>query len=96
DHSENLRELESLIKQSVMDLEASRAKYHTSQMNVKHQRTANQANQKKYQAGLLSIIDLLTSNNNLLLAQIELRNAYLRYQIQLRQVNFYKGIPYIQ
>ena len=95
DYDESLRVLSSEIRQALRELEASESQWQQAQINVEYQQIANQANQRKYEAGTLSIIEKQMSDNQLFLSEIELRNAYLRYQIKVREMNYYKGIPYV-
>jgi len=95
DYDETMRTLSSEIRQALMELEASKSQWQQAQKNVEYQQIANQANQRKYETGALSIIELQTSDNQLFLSEIELRNAYLRYQIKMREINYYKGKPYV-
>lgn len=95
DYDETLRTLSSEIRQAIMELEAFESQWHQAQKNVEFQQIANQANKRRFEDGTLSIIDLQTSDNQLFLSEIELRNAYLRFQIKVREVNYYKGVPYV-
>jgi outer membrane protein len=95
DYDETMRALSSEIRQALMELEASKSQWEQAQKNVEYQQIANRANQRRYEDGTLSIIELQTSNNQLFSSEIELRNAYLRYQIKVREMNYYKGIPYL-
>jgi outer membrane protein len=95
DYDETLRMLSSEISQAMLELKASKSQWLQAQKNVEYQQIANQANKRRYEDGTLSIIELQTSDNNLLSSEIELRNAYLRYQIKVREMNYYKGIPYV-
>jgi outer membrane protein len=94
DYDETMRTLSSEISQAIMELEAAKSQWQQAQKNVEYQQIANQANRRKYEDGTLSIIELQTSDNQLFLSEIELKNAYLRYQIKVREVNYYKGVPY--
>jgi len=96
DYDETLRTLSSEIRQAMLELEAAYSQWQQAQKNLEYQQIANQANKRKYEEGTLSIIELQTSNNQLFHSEIELRNAYLRYQIKVREMNYYKGIPYVQ
>ena len=96
DYDETMRTLSSEIKQAMLELEASKSQWLKAQKNVEYQQIANQANKRKYADGTVSIIELQTSNNQLLQSEIELRNAYLRFQIKVREMNYYKGVPYLQ
>jgi outer membrane protein len=96
DYDETLRTLSSEIRQTMMELEAYESQWLHAQKNVAYQQIANQANKRRYEDGTLSIIELQTSDNHLLLSEIELRNAYLRHQIKVREMNYYKGVPYVR
>lgn len=95
DITQSNRELESQIMQSIMELQASQEQYEQAQKNVIYHKLANDVAVRKYEAGLLSIIDIQISNDQLFGSEIELRNSYLRHQIKIREVNYYKGIPYV-
>lgn len=95
DYDETLRTLSSEINQALLELEAAKMLWQQAQKTVEYQQIANRANKRKYEEGAISIIELQTSDNQLLLSEIELRNAYLQYQIKVREVNYYKGIPYV-
>jgi outer membrane protein len=47
--------------------------------------------QKRYDVGLLSTIDLLTNQNNLNRARVELAQAQVDYIFKLKLLEFYKG-----
>ncbi|MBO9572861.1 MAG: TolC family protein, partial [Chitinophagaceae bacterium] len=47
--------------------------------------------QKRYDLGLLSTIDLLTNQNNLNRARVELSQAHVDYVFKLKLLEFYKG-----
>ena len=94
DYDETLRTLSSEIKQAMLELDASKSQWQQAQKNVEYQLIANRANHSKYENDALSIIELQTSDNQLFQSEIELRNAYLRYQIKIREMNYYKGKPY--
>ena len=94
-YDETLRSLSSEISQAMMELEAYKSQWIQAQKNVAYQQIANLANQRRYEDGTLSIIELQTSNNQFFLSEIELRNAYLRYQIKIREINYYKGVSYL-
>ena len=96
DYDETMRTLSSEIRQAMLELEAAYSQWQQAQKSVEFQQIANQANKRKYEEGTLSIIELQTSNNQLFQSEIELRNAYLRYQIKVREMNYYKGVPYVQ
>lgn len=94
-YSQAQRTLSSEIKQALLDVQAAQSQHIQAQKNVEAQKLANKSNRRKYEQGLLGIIELQTSDNQLFLAELELRNIYLRLQIKIRQLNYYKGLPYI-
>jgi outer membrane protein len=47
--------------------------------------------QKRYELGLLTTIDLLTNQNNLNRARVELAQAQVDYIFRLKLLEFYKG-----
>ena len=47
--------------------------------------------QKRYDLGLLTTIDLLTNQNNLNRARVELTQAHVDYVFKLKLLEFYKG-----
>lgn len=94
-YKQAIRELSSEIEQVVLDVKSTQSQYEQAIKNVEAQKLANKANRQKYEHGLLGIIELQTSDNEYFQSQIEFRNSYLRYQIKVRQLNYYKGVPYI-
>lgn len=61
---------------------------------VKSVQTAEKAYnfaQKRYDLGLLSTIDLLTNQNNLNRARVELAQSHVDYVFRLKLLEFYKG-----
>lgn len=88
------RLLRSEIRQALMELSAAEQTLELARYNVKYQSLANEAVAKKYEKGLSSIIELQTSDSDLFKSQLELRNAILKYQIKIREVNYYKGVPF--
>ncbi len=95
DHSEKLRSLQSTITQVEMELNASQSAWEQAQKNVEYQQIATDAALKGWQNDKISIIELQTSQNDLLKSQIEEKYSYLKYQLKLREMNYYKGVPYV-
>ena len=54
---------------------------------------AYQAGRKKYEQGLITIIEVNTTANNYLQAKYDLLKARLNYVLQKKMVDFYKGVP---
>ncbi len=91
----SIRALESEVRRAILELESSEKALSEARRNVEFQRLANRAMVQKHEKGIASIIELQTSNNDLLRSELELRNSYLLHQLKVREVNYYKGIPYI-
>lgn len=93
DYNENMRTLRSAIEQAVMDLEGAQKQLASAQKSVESYELANRAARHKWDEGLIGIIELQTSNNQLLASRVELLSAQLRYAAKCREVNYYKGSP---
>lgn len=98
----NLRTLELQQDQAVLDLKQSiykayidatsaMQKYYAGERSVASAQKAYDFAFKRYQVGLLSSIDLLTNQNNLLKAKLQqLTNRY-EYVFRMKLLEFYKG-----
>lgn len=97
DWSEQQRKIQSEIEMAVMDYESAKKEYYQAGKNVAAKELAYKANQRKYDEGMsnISIIELQISANQLLDAKARLAYAHLKYIAYGRQVNYYKGVPYI-
>ena len=93
-NAQDIRTLESEIRQALMELSATKQARNQSFHNVEYQKLANEAISKRYEKGLSSIIELQTSDVDLFKAELEYRNAILKHQIKIREVNYYKGVPF--
>lgn len=56
---------------------------------------AHQVNQRKYQEGLISAVELSTSSNRLLQARVEEVNAQLKFYLKNRLVEYYQTGSFI-
>ncbi len=93
DYDNNARVLESEIRQAVMELNAAESAFIEAKHSVEYQELATLAIRKKYEKGVSSIIEVQTSDADLFSTEVELRNSYLKYQLKLREINYYKGLP---
>ena len=66
-------------------------KYSAGKKSVETARKAYDYAQKRYELGLLTSIDLLTNQNNLNRARVELAQAHVDYVFRLKLLEFYKG-----
>ena len=91
EREEALREVYSDIEKTVADVNGLSDEYHFGQKRTESMKTAHQVNQRKYTEGLISALELNTSSNRLLDAQIEELYTNLKYQLKLKLLNYYKG-----
>lgn len=94
-HNQKLKELESQIVSAIADMEGSAKEFIQSDKQMLAQEEAHLANQRKYEEGLLSILELQTSANKNLSAKAERLNAAFSYFIKRHVVNYYNGVSYI-
>jgi outer membrane protein len=73
------------------DAVVSTQKFMTGKKSVATAEKAYFFAQKRYEQGLLSTIDLLTNQNNLTRAKVELLLAQVDYVFRLKLLEFYKG-----
>lgn len=90
------RDLDNLtLKQNIYtahnDAVVSTQKFMTGKKSVATAEKAFFFAQKRYEQGLLSTIDLLTNQNNLTRAKVELLLAQVDYVFRLKLLEFYKG-----
>lgn len=81
------------VELAVLDLQAAAQEYNMAIKKLSFNELSYQANQKKYEQGLVTIMDVNTSDNNLRQAKLDLLKAKLTYGIKKRMVDFYKGTP---
>lgn len=91
DFSEKMRTLRIEIEQAVMDLEAAEESINGSEKAVKASALAYRAAQRKYEQGLCNVVDLYTSYNKLLQAEVDLLTSRLKHEIKSREVAYYSG-----
>lgn len=96
DYQEQMRALRIEIEQAVMDMDAAYLQVEGAQKAVKANELAHRAAQSKYEQGLLSVIELQTAANSLMLSQVELLSAQLRFGAKSKQVGYYAGEPLIK
>ena len=91
EREETLREVYSDIEKTVADVNGLGDEYIHAGKRTESMKIAHQVNQRKYTEGLISALELSTSSNRLLNAQIEELYTNLKYQIKLKLLNNYKG-----
>jgi outer membrane protein len=73
------------------DASSALQRYVAGQKSVQTAEKAYNFAQKRYELGLLTTIDLLTNQNNLNRARVELAQAHVDYVFKLKLLEFYKG-----
>jgi len=91
EREETLREVYSDIEKTVADVNGLGDEYIHAGKRTESMKIAQQVNQRKYTEGLISALELTTSSNRLLNAQIEELYTNLKYQLKLKMLNYYKG-----
>lgn len=93
---QKLQEVETEIQRAVQDMEGAAKEYVQADKRANAQKIAYIANSKKYEEGLISVLDLQTSSNLLLVSKAEKLNSALTYILKSKVVKYYKGIPYLE
>lgn len=92
-YKETLQGAYKEIQLAVLDLKAAAQEYDMAIKKQNFSEMSYEANQKKYEQGMVTIIDLNTSDNNLRQAKHDVLKAKLTYGIKKRMVDFYQGLP---
>jgi len=71
---------------------AALQKYNASKVALAASEKAADFAQKRYEVGLLSTFDLITSQNNLSRARVDVSNALFDYVFKMKVLEFYKGV----
>jgi outer membrane protein len=66
-------------------------KFNASKKSVATAQKAHDFAQRRYDIGLLNTIDLITNQNNLFRARIDVISAQFDYVFKLKVLEFYKG-----
>lgn len=81
------------IQKAVLDMESGVQQYKMALKKEEYSTLSYNAGKKRYEQGLITIIDLNTTSNNLLQSKYDLLKARLDYVMRKRMVEFYKGVP---
>ena len=92
---ETLRALYSEIEQAVADMNGQADAHRQVVRQREAMETAHEANQRKYDEGLISPLELHTSANRVVQAKAEELNAELQYRLKARLVRYYKGESFV-
>ncbi|MCC8114272.1 MAG: TolC family protein [Bacteroidales bacterium] len=93
ERDETLRQLYTDIAQAVKDRDGYALEIISLIEKVEADSLAYSLNQRKYDEGLLSLIDLQTTANTLYRSRIDLLQRRMLYVLKQRLVDYYKGMP---
>lgn len=90
---EIFRQIYSDIEKTVADVNGLTVQCVQSAKRRVASEDAHRMNQKKYEEGLISALEVSASANRLLNAQVEELYNQLQYQIKYKLLQYYKGVP---
>lgn len=94
DYRQQRRELESEVRRAIQDRDGASAAFYSADRSAARQEEAYRLNQRKFEQGLISPIDLQRATDNWLRAETDRLNSLLQYHIKRSVVNYYNGISY--
>lgn len=95
EHDAALRSLYTDIEQSVADMNGTADQHAQAVRQREYTSVAHDVNQRKYDEGLVSAIELHTSSNRLMQARAQELNTRLTFILKKRMVEYYLGQPLI-
>ena len=95
-YDETMRNLTTEMMKLVMNLEGARKEYLSSISRLTAVESAHAANQRKYELGKISALELSTSSSRLAQARATLTGKQIQLLIQKMQYDYYNGKPYIK
>lgn len=93
DRDEKLRKLHDDISRAILDRDGYAAEIISLSSKVEADERAYELNKRKYEEGLLSLIDLQISANTLYESRLSLLQKQMLYILKQRLINYYKGEP---
>ncbi|HEY8387815.1 MAG TPA: TolC family protein [Parasegetibacter sp.] len=84
--------LKQKIYSAYNDATAALKQFYAAKKTVEISQKTNDFSKRRYELGMLNTIDLITSQNNLLAAQIELLRTQFDYVFKMKVLEFYKGM----
>ena len=95
-YDETMRNLTTEMMKLAMNLEGARKEYLSSISRLTAAESAHAANQRKYELGKISPLELSTSSSRLAQARATLTGKHIQLLIQKMQYDYYNGEPYIK
>lgn len=93
DREEKLRQLHDEISRAILDRDGYAAEIISLSTKVLADERAYELNKRKYEEGLMSLIDLQISANALYESRLSLLQKKLLYILKQKLINYYKGEP---
>ncbi len=87
------KQLQQDIANAILNVKGAAAKLEATKASALAMQTAFDANQKKYEAGVINYFDFNTSKNNYAKALGDLANAKYDYLFKIKILNYYQGKP---
>lgn len=95
EREQTIKEVENEVQRAVQDMNGAYKEFIQADKRFEAQYAAHKANQRRYEEGLISVLDLQNSSNQFLLSQAEKLNSAFTYMLKKRVVDYYKGTPYL-
>lgn len=93
ERDEKLRKLHDDVAQAVMDRDGYAREVLSLEAKAEADREAYELNRRKYEEGLLSLIDLQLTANTYFESRLSLLQRQMLYTLKTKLVNYYKGEP---
>jgi outer membrane protein TolC len=90
-HEELLRQVYSEVEQAVADVNGLSDEYRHARQRTVAMQSSHEMNLRKYEEGLIDIIEVSTSSNRLLNSRVEELYTNLKYQLKYKLLNYYRG-----
>ena len=87
------KQLQQDVANAILNVKAAAAKLEATKASALAMQTAFEANQKKYDAGVINYFDFNTSKNNYAKSLADLSNAKYDYLFKIKILNYYQGKP---
>ncbi|KGN72986.1 hypothetical protein HQ47_08995 [Porphyromonas macacae] len=84
------------VVREIGDMQGALELYVQGVAQVKATELAYRAAQKRYQVGMISVIELSTTSNRYLEAQVNCLRAYTQYLLKTKYVKYYQGESFIE
>lgn len=94
-HEQTQKNLYKSVQQAVSDAIAAFRSYEAGKKSAEAQRQAFEFNQQRYDSGLISSYDYLTSKNNHAKAEADLLQAQYEFIFRIKILDFYQGKPLV-